>query len=155
MANTYRKIYLQIIFAVKHREALLEKSWRSQLFEYMAGTIHNRGHYSLAVNGSFDHVHLFLDYKAHELIEDLVREVKKSSNEFIKSRRLTPFKFEWQVGYGVFSYSYEEKDRLIKYVMNQEEHHRKVSFREEYHKILQEFQIEFKEEYLFHFLDES
>ena len=84
MANAYHKIYLHVIFAVKNRNALLDESWREEVFKYMSGTINQRGHYSLAVNGSYDHVHLFFDYKGNELVEDLVREIKKASNTFIK-----------------------------------------------------------------------
>ena len=91
MANTYRKIYLQVVFAVKNRNALMHEVWRHELFKYMSGIINNRGHYSLAVNGSFDHVHLFFDYKASELVEDLVREVKKASNTFIKDKYVFEF----------------------------------------------------------------
>ena len=153
MANTYRKLYLQIIFAVKNREALLHKSWRSDLFKYMTGTINHRGHFSLAVNGTHNHVHLFLDYHGHELIEDLVREIKKSSSSYIKKNKLSPFKFEWQTGYGVFSHGYREKDIIIDYVKNQEAHHEKTSFRKEYMIFLKSYEVDFKDEYVFEFLD--
>ncbi|MFT5802160.1 MAG: putative transposase [Nonlabens sp.] len=113
MANTYRKVYLQIIFAVKNREALLDQSWRQEIFQYMTGIINQRKHYSLAVNGHHDHVHLFLDYKGYELIEDLVREIKKASSVYIKNNKFSPFKFEWQCGYGVFSHGYREKGIII------------------------------------------
>lgn len=153
MANTYRKVYLHIVFAVKYREALLHKEWRSEVFKYMAASLKNRGHYSLAVNGYHDHVHLFFDYNGKELIEDLVREIKKSSIQFIKEKGFTKFKFQWQSGYGVFSHGYRERDVIIKYVMTQEEHHRKRSFKKEYLALLKKFEIEFKEEYVFDFLD--
>jgi putative transposase len=153
MANTYRKLYLQIIFAVKNREALLEKPWRPELFKYIAGTINQRKHYSLAVNGTQDHIHIFLDYNGRELIEDLVREIKKASSDFIKDKELSSFKFEWQSGYGVFSHGYREKSIVIDYVKNQEEHHRKKSFREEYMAFLRSYEIDYKDEYLFDFLD--
>ena len=153
MANTYRKMYLQVIFAVKNRRALLHKSWRADLFKYIAGIINNRNHFSLVVNGVQDHVHLFFDYKGHELVEDLVREIKKASSNYIKDKNLTPYKFEWQSGYGVFSHGYKEKSKVIEYVMNQEEHHRKKSFREEYMAFLKSYEIEFKDEYVFDFLN--
>lgn len=153
MANTYSKIYLQIVFAVKNRDALLRKPWRNDVFAYMAAALNKRGNYSLAVNGSFDHVHLFFDYKGKELIRDLVREIKKSSNTFIKDRKLTRFKFQWQSGYGVFSHSNREKGTIIQYIMKQEEHHQKVKFNEEYFKFLKDFEVEFKEEYVFDFLE--
>jgi len=153
MANTYRKIYLQIIFAVKNREAMLHKDWRGEVFQYMAGIINQRKHYSLAVNGIHDHVHIFLDYNGRELIEDLVREIKKSSNTFIKEKKFSPFKFEWQSGYGIFSHGYREKDIIINYVKNQEKHHMKKSFQEEYLAFLKSYEIEYKDEYIFDFLD--
>ena len=106
MADTYLKIYLQVIFAVKNRNATLKKEWREEVYKYMAGILNERGNYSLAVNGIHDHVHLFFDYKVKEDISDLVREIKKSSNKFIKKKGFTKFNFEWQTGYGAFSYSY-------------------------------------------------
>lgn len=153
MANTYRKIYLQIVFAVKNKQALLDKSWRHEVFKYIAGIINQRDHYSLAVNGTNDHIHIFFDYKPHELIEDLVREIKKASSTYIKNKNLSPFKFEWQSGYGVFSHGYREKSIIINYVMNQEEHHQKKSFRKEYMAFLSSYNIDFKEEYVFDFLE--
>ncbi|GJM32403.1 MAG: hypothetical protein DHS20C18_14040 [Saprospiraceae bacterium] len=146
-------MYLHVIFAVKNRQALLHKSWRADLFKYIAGIINKRGHYSLAVNGTNDHVHLFFDYKGHELVEDLVREIKKASNDYIKDKKLSPSKFSWQSGYGVFSHGYREKSRVMNYVMNQEEHHRKKSFREEYLAFLNSYQVEFNEGYVFEFFD--
>jgi len=154
MANTYRSVHLQIVFAVKHKKALLHKSWRSDLFKYISGIVNGKGHYSLAVNGVEDHIHVFLDYNCRELIEDLVREIKKSSNVYIKSNHLCPFKFEWQSGYGVFSHGYREKDIIINYIKNQEEHHRKKNFRTEYLQLLNSYEIEYKDEYIFDFLDD-
>jgi len=153
MANTYRKVYLHIVFAVKNRGALLHKQWRSEVFQYIAKGLNDRGHYSLAVNGYHDHVHLFFDYNCKELIGDLVREIKKSSNQFIKEKRFSKFQFEWQSGYGVFSHGYRERDVVIKYIMNQEEHHGNKTFRQEYLALLKAFQIEYKDEYVFDFLD--
>ncbi len=153
MANTYRKMYLHVIFAVKNRDALLQKQWRHRLFAYMAAIINEKGHYSLAVNGVTDHVHLFFDYKGHELVADLVREIKKSSSDLIKEKKLCPYKFEWQKEYGVFSQGFREKDDIIKYILIQEEHHRKKTFREEYLNFLRSYEIEFKEEYVFDFFE--
>ena len=153
MANVYSKMYVQLVFAVKNRQSLLDKSWRNELFSYMAGTLNKRGNYSYAVDGSYDHVHLFIDYKGKELISDLVRELKKSSNDYIKNRKLLRTKFSWQSGYGVFSHGYRERDNVIKYVMNQTLHHQKRSFKKEYLQLLESYDIEFKDEYLFEFLD--
>lgn len=154
MANTYRKVHLQVVFAVKNRQALLHKSWRAEVFQYIAGIINRRDHFSLAVNGTQDHIHIFFDYKGHELISDLVREIKKASNNYINDRKLTPCKFEWQSGYGVFSHGYREKSIVINYVMNQEQHHRQQSFKKEYLAFLKSYKVEFKNEYIFEFLEE-
>ncbi len=145
-------MYVQIVFAVKRREALLDSRWRNRVFKYIAGGLNARGHYSLAVNGHHDHVHIFFDYNGKELIEDLVREIKKSSAKFIKDERLSNFKFEWQSGYGVFTHGYREKPTIIEYIRNQEEHHSKTTFKEEYLSFLKAYDIEFKKEYLFEFL---
>ena len=153
MANTYRKLNIQIVFAVKNRQALLHKSWRGELFKYIAGVINNRGHFSLAVNGVNDHLHIFFDYNGQELIGDLVREIKKSSNNYINDKNLCSSKFQWQSGYGVFSHGYREKDIIINYVKNQELHHKKRTFRKEYIAFLKSYDIEFKEEYMFAFFD--
>ena len=115
----------------------------------------NRGHFALAVNGYNDHVHIFIDYSCKELIEVLVREVKKSMSNFIKENKLCKFKFEWQSGYGVFSHGYREKEQIIRYIMNQEKHHTRRTFKEEYLSLLERFEIKFKNEYVFEFFDDS
>lgn len=132
MANTYTKIYIQVVFAVKHRQALLQKEHRPKIFQYMAGILNQRGHKSLSVNGYHDHVHLLFDFKPKEDLSTLIREIKKSSNTFIKTNRMTPFKFEWQLGYGAFSHGYRELDTVINYIKNQETHHSKTTFQQEY-----------------------
>lgn len=153
MANSYKKIYLHVVFAVKHRKALLHKSWRQSLFKYMAQSLNHRGHFSLAVNGHIDHVHLFFSYSTNELIPDLVREIKKSATKFINDNQFTNHKFEWQSGYAVFSNSDAEIDRVIKYIVNQENHHAKVNFQKEYLDYLHKYLIEYKDEYVFDFLE--
>lgn len=152
MANTYRKVYLHIVFAVKNREALLEKFWRHRLFEYVSKSLTARGHKALAVNGYVDHIHLFFNYSCNELISDLVREIKKSSNKFINDNNLSKFKFEWQSGYGVFSCSYNDVDKIINYIKNQESHHKKETFKSEYLLLLENYEIEFKDEFVFKFI---
>lgn len=151
MANTYSKIYLQIVFAVKHRQALLDAKWRHEVFSYMAAALNKRGNFSLAVNGYNDHVHLFFDYNMKELIPDLVREIKKSSNQMINENFMKNTKFEWQSGYGIFSHGRREKSIIINYITNQEQHHSKKKFKDEYLSLLKNFEIEFKDEYLFNF----
>ena len=153
MANSYKKVYLQIVLVVKHREALLHKSWRADLFKYTSTTLTNRGHFALAVNGYEDHVHIFIHYSTNELISDLVREIKKSMSNFIKTHRLTKKKFNWQPGYAVFSHGWRERDIIINYIKNQEKHHDKRNFKKELLQLLNKYEIEFKEEYMFKFLD--
>ena len=113
MANTYTKIYIQAVFAVKNRQALLKKEHRPEIFKYMAGIINNRGHKALAVNGYDDHVHLLFNFKPKEELSLLVQEIKKASNAFIKEKRMTLFKFQWQSGYGAFSHGYRELNKVI------------------------------------------
>jgi len=153
MANKYMKIYLQIVFAVKGRQSLIQPEWEPDLHKYMTGIIQNKKQKLLAINGMPDHIHIFIDYKGHILIEDLVREVKKASNTFIKDNKFTPYKFAWQSGYGVFSYSNSQKGNVMTYIQKQKEHHKKHTFKEEYLKLLQLFEIDFKEEYVFDFIE--
>lgn len=153
MANTYNKIYLHIVFAVKHRKALLDKSWRPLLFAYIAQSLTKRGHQAIAVNGYHDHVHLLFQYSMKELVPDLVRELKKSSNAFIKEHKLSGFLFEWQQGYGAFSVSWHDVDKIQNYIKNQEEHHKKVHFKGEYTDMLKEYKVDYKDDYLFDFLE--
>ncbi len=152
MANAYKSVYLQIVFAVKNKDSLLHKNWREELFKYISGILNSRGHYSLAVNGIEDHIHLFFDYNCNELVPDLVREIKKASSSYIKAKNLSQYHFEWQKGYGVFSHGYREKDIVIKYIINQERHHKTKTFREEYLSFLKSYNVEFKDEYLFTFI---
>ncbi|MEP7197643.1 MAG: transposase [Saprospiraceae bacterium] len=154
MANTYKKVYLHLVFAVKNRKALLHKSWRPRLFGYLFEAINKRGNFAYVVGGYNDHVHIFFDYKGNELIEDMVRELKKSSNQFINENKLTPQKFEWQVGYGIFSEGHRNKDLIINYINNQEQHHSKNTFKSEYLKTLNDNEIDNKDEYLFDFFNE-
>ncbi len=153
MANNYSAVYLQIVFAVKYREALLHKSWRSNLFAYASHVLTERGHFALAVNGYEDHIHLFIDYSTKEMISDLVREIKKSMSNFIKYNELCTTKFRWQSGYGVFSHGTREKGRIIEYIRNQEEHHQWRNFRKEYYMLLDNYEIEYKDEYVFEFFE--
>jgi REP element-mobilizing transposase RayT len=154
MADTYRKVYLHVVFAVKNRDALLDISWRNRLFAYTSKMLSNRGHFALAVNGYQDHVHMFFDYSCKELIEDLVREVKKSMSNFIKENNLCNFHFQWQSGYAVFSVGYREKDKFINYIKNQDTHHAQRTFKDEYMSLLESYEIEFKNEYVFKFLND-
>lgn len=153
MSGTFSQIYIRLVFAVKGRNSLISKLWEEELYKYITGIVRNKEQKMLAINGMPDHVHLFIGMKPSCCLSDLVKEIKKSSNDFINEKKFTGFKFQWQEGYGAFSYSHSNLDNVIKYVMNQKEHHKVLSFKEEYIEFLRKFEIEFKEEYLFEWLD--
>jgi REP element-mobilizing transposase RayT len=153
MAGTFSQIYIQIVFAVQNRDAMISAVWEEELYKYITGIIKNKGQKMLAINGMPDHLHLFIGMKPSCNLSDLVREIKKSSNEFIAEKKFSKFKFNWQEGYGAFSYSHSQIDNVIKYIMNQKDHHRKLTFREEYVDFLRKFEIEFKDEYLFKWIE--
>lgn len=153
MAGTYSKVYIQLVFAVKGRQNLLLKGWRTELFKYISGIITNKGQKSIIVNGVEDHVHILIGLKPAMAIADLARDIKNNSSKFINDKRFIKGKFQWQEGYGVFSYSEEQIDRVYKYIENQEEHHRKASFKEEYKDFLTQFNIDHEDKYLFDWLD--
>lgn len=153
MAGTYSQIYIQIVFAVKYRQSLIHASWEEELYKYITGIVTNKGQKMLAINGMPDHIHIFIGMKPNCCLSDLVREIKKASNEFVKEKKFTGYKFQWQEGFGAFSYSHSSLDNVIRYIQNQKEHHRKKTFKEEYEEFLTLFQIEFKDEYLFEWID--
>jgi len=154
MAGTFSQICIQVVFAVQNRECLIQSSWEEELYKYISGIVRNKEQKMLAINGMPNHIHLFIGMKPSCCLSDLVREVKKSSNEFINEKKFSKFKFNWQEGYGAFSYSHSQIDSVVKYIMNQKEHHRKQTFREEYLDFLKKFEIEFKDEYLFKWIEE-
>ncbi|PWK74139.1 REP element-mobilizing transposase RayT [Mucilaginibacter oryzae] len=151
MANTFSQIYLQFVFAVKGRESLISKSNKEELHKYITVLIQNRGVKLLAINCMPDHTHIFVGYKPSILISDFVKEIKVESNEFINSKGWVRGKFSWQEGYGIFSYSHSQIDSVVKYIQNQEIHHQKKSFKQEFTKLLEKFEIPFEERYLFDF----
>jgi len=153
MANTYTQCYFHLVFAVKNRNALIKKSWKNELEMYITGIIQNHKHKLLAINSMPDHIHIFIGYNVNQLIPNLVEEIKTSSNDWIKKENHSKFRFEWQKGYGSFTYSHSQIDAVVKYILNQEAHHKKKSFREEYMEILKKNEIQFKEEYVFDFFD--
>ena len=153
MAGTYSQIYIQIIFAVKYRQSLIHADWEEELYKYITGIVTNKGQKLLAINGMPDHIHIFIGMKPTCCLSDLVREIKKASNEFIEEKKFTKYKFQWQGGFGAFSYAHSSLDNVIRYIQNQKEHHRKKTFKEEYEEYLILFQIEHKDEYLFEWID--
>ena len=149
MANTYSQIHLQFVFAVKHRQSLISDHWKEQLYQYITGIIQNQGHKLLAINGMPDHIHIFIGMRPSQSVSDLLKDIKRSSSLWINQNRYVIGKFEWQEGYGAFSYSKSHIDQVIKYIDNQEEHHGKISFREEYLNFLKKFEIDYDEKYIF------
>ena len=147
--STFSQIYIQVVFAVKNRDALIASAWEERLYQYITGIVQNKGQKMLAINGMPDHIHFFIGMKPVCCLSDLVREVKKASNEMINENKLSKFKFNWQEGYGAFSYSHSQIDNVAKYVLNQKEHHKKISFKEEYIDFLKKFEIEYDEKYVF------
>lgn len=153
MAGTFSQLYVQIVFAVKGRENLIQKTWKENLNRYIAGIIKGKGQKSIIVNGMPDHIHAFVGLKPSMAISDLTREIKKNSTNFINDERLVRGKFSWQDGYGAFSYAHSQIDSVFNYILNQEEHHKKKSFKEEYIQFLEEFDVQNDPCYLFQWLD--
>ncbi len=153
MANTYTQCYFHLVFAVKNRNALIKKEWKNELEMYITGIVQHHKHKMLAIGSMPDHMHLFIGYNVNYLIPDLVEEVKTSSNSWIKSNNLSRFKFEWQKGYGAFTHARSQLDTVARYVLTQEEHHRKKTFQNEYLDILRKNEVDFKDEYVFEFFE--
>lgn len=149
MANTYHQIYLQVVFAVKYREAKIDKDWQAQFFAVIGNLINETGCKTVIVNGTEDHVHCFVGLKPTIAVADLMRIVKAKSSKYINDHQLTKKRFEWQEGYGVFSYGQSQIDAVYAYVLNQQEHHKKTTFKDEYLQLLQKFDVEYDEQYVF------
>jgi len=150
VANTYHQIYLQTVFAVKYREAVIENDWKLQLFSVIGNLINEANCKTIIVNGVEDHVHCFLGLKPVVSVSELMKTVKAKSSKYINDHSLTPHRFEWQEGYGVFSYGQSQVDKVYKYIQNQEEHHKNQTFKTEYLAMLKKFNIDYDEQYLFH-----
>jgi REP element-mobilizing transposase RayT len=153
MPGTFSQIYIQIVFAVNGRENLISRSWKDELHKYIAGIIKGKGQKPIVVNGMPDHIHAFIGLKPSIRLSDLVRDVKNNATGFIKENGFIKHKFSWQEGYGAFSYSHSHIDRVYKYILNQEEHHKKKTFREEYLELLEKFEIKYDERYLFEWIE--
>ena len=153
MAGTFSQIYIQCVFAVKGRANLLQQPWRDEVFKYISGIIKGKNQKPIIVNGVADHVHVFVGMKPAMSVSDLVRDIKNNSSNFINEQRFLKGKFAWQEGYRAFSYSHSQIEAVYKYIANQEAHHRKKTFREEYLDMLRKFAIAHKEEHLFDWLD--
>lgn len=153
MANTYSQIYIQVVFAVHGRQNLLAKEWRQEVFKYMAGIIKNKGQKPIIVNGVEDHVHVFVGLKPSMALSDLIRDVKNNSSNFINENRWAKGKFNWQEGYGAFSYGHSQIEAVYNYIQNQEAHHVKQSFQDEYLDLLKRFEVDYDTKYLFDWIE--
>lgn len=153
MANTYTQIYIQIVFAVKGRQNLISKENREELHKFITGIVSNRGQKLFAVFAMPDHVHILVSMSPTFSISDLVRDIKAGSSKFINDKKWMNEKFNWQEGYGAFSYSKSSVDSVVKYILNQEEHHQNKSFKNEYLDFLEKFEIEYDSKYLFEWIE--
>jgi REP element-mobilizing transposase RayT len=148
MANTFTQIYLHLVFAVKNRISLVQPDWKDELYKYITGIIQNNSHKLIAINGMPNHLHISIGYKPHQLIPDLLQDIKGYSSKWINRKKFIKGKFNWQEGYGAFSFSHSQIDRVVKYINNQEQHHKKQTFREEYRQLLEKYNLSFDEKYL-------
>jgi REP element-mobilizing transposase RayT len=155
MANTYSQIYIQVVFAVQNRNALIQPNWEEELYKYITGIVQNKGQKMLSINGTSNHIHFFIGMTPSCCLSDLVREIKKSSNSFIKEKKFSKLDFQWQEGFGAFSYSHSQLTDVIQNIENQKIHHKEQTFREEYLALLKAFDINFKAEYVFQWFDED
>ena len=149
MANTYSQIHLQFVFAVKHRDSLIRSQWKEELYLYISGIIEKQGHKLLAINGMSDHIHIFIGMRPNQSVSDLLQDIKRNSSLWINQKGFVNGKFEWQEGYGAFSYSKSHVKSVIDYIEKQEEHHKRISFREEYIDFFKKFEIDYDERYIF------
>jgi REP element-mobilizing transposase RayT len=149
MANTYTQIHIQAVFAVQNRDCIIGKQWKDELYKYITGIIQNHNHKLLAINGMPDHLHIFFGMRPTQSIADLMQQVKGDSSKWINEKKFIRSKFSWQEGYGAFSYGKSQVHQVIKYIQEQENHHKKKTFIEEYKKFLMAFEIEYDERFIF------
>jgi putative transposase len=149
MANTYTQIHIQAIFAVQNRECIIKDHWKDELFKYITGIIQNNEHKLIVINGMPDHVHVLFGMRPSQSLSDLIQDIKGDSSKWINDKKFLKGRFQWQEGFGAFSYGKSQLSDVIKYINNQEEHHKKRSFIEEYRELLRLFDVEFDERYIF------
>ncbi|MDR0437847.1 MAG: IS200/IS605 family transposase [Bacteroidales bacterium] len=148
MANTYTQIHIHAVFAVQNRLSLIQKQWQDELYKYITGIIANSGHKLLQIGGMPDHIHILFGMRPTQSLSDLMQDIKGSSSLWINEKRFVQGRFSWQEGYGAFSYGKSQIDSVVKYIQQQEKHHKKRSFEEEYMELLKLFNIEFNEKYI-------
>ncbi len=153
MPGTFSQMYVQVIFAVKGRTNLISKTNEEELYKYIAGIIKGKDQKSIIVNGMPDHIHAFVGLRPSMAASDLVRDIKNNSSNFINDHKWVKGKFSWQEGYGIFTYSHSHIESVYNYILNQKEHHKKKTFREEYIDFLKKFEIKYDEKYLFEWIE--
>lgn len=149
MANTYTQIHIHAVFAVQNRDCIICDTWKDELYKYITGIIKNNQHKPLAINGMPDHVHVLFGMRPSQSLSDLMQDIKGSSSKWINEKKFTKYRFSWQEGFGAFSYSKSQLSNVIVYINNQKEHHRIKTFIEEYKELLQEFNIDYDDRYIF------
>ena len=153
MANTFSQIYIQTVFAVDGRLCLIRLEFKEEIYKYITGIVRNNGQKLISINGMSDHVHILIGLKPAMALADLVRDIKADSSNFINKKKWVRGRFSWQEGYGAFSYGHSQLDTNIRYIQNQEQHHRRRSFKDEYLTWLKKFEIPFEEKYVFQFME--
>jgi putative transposase len=154
MANTYTQIYIQVVFAVEGRQNLIKPIHKEELYKYITGIIRNRSQKLIAINGMADHLHVLIGMNPDIALSNLVRDIKTHSSKFINEKHWVMGRFNWQAGFGAFSYSRSHLDDVVRYIQNQEEHHSKSSFKSEYLGLLRKFDIAYDDKYIFKFIEE-
>jgi putative transposase len=149
MANTYSQMYVQVVFAVRGRENLIAEKYRIELEKYICGIINNRKSKPLAIYCNPDHIHVLIGIHPTMAVSDITRDMKASSSKFINDKKWVMGKFQWQDGFGAFTYSKSQIDEVAKYILNQPNHHKKTTFKEEYLLLLKKYEIAYDEQYLF------
>ena len=149
MANTYTQIHVQLVFAVKHRNGLIHSTFKDELHQYITGIIKFHNHKLLAINGMPDHLHILIGMRPTQSISDLMQDIKANSSKWINENRFLKVRFEWQEGYGAFSYSKTNVQNVINYIKNQERHHNKKTFQDEYVEFLNLFEVDYDERHIF------
>jgi REP element-mobilizing transposase RayT len=148
MANTYTQVHIHAVFAVQNRISLIQKQWQEELYKYISGVVANNGHKLLQIGGMPDHVHVLFGMRPVQSLSDLMQDIKGNSSLWINKKRIVRGKFSWQEGYGAFSFGKSQIDRVVKYIQQQEKHHKKRDFEEEYLELLKLFEIDFDERYI-------
>ncbi len=149
MADTYSQIYVHLVFSVKGRQSLIQDAWKERMYKYICGIAIGKGQKVYAIGGVADHIHILVSVKPNISISELVRDLKSSSSKWLNEQGFLMGKFEWQNGFGAFTCGHSQLTSVIAYVNNQEMHHKKETFKEEYLKLLHDFEIEYKEQFLF------